>query len=163
METASKEKRKELIKLFLTRDMIVKLSRKLIKGFSDEELNISFRENIIIKNNREISPEELMMDLEIKINNPKEKTLEKIIEIVLEKAGFLENLSNNEIDRIIANLNTAQGFVIRDLISILLENAGDLIKNSVDEISEDCYDHIVELVDLNKKIDPKKTNAPEMN
>jgi len=149
--------------MFLTYKIATELPGNFIKKISDEEYEKFFQSNLIVKDNAIMTFEMFRIAFEKKVIESEKETVEKIVEIATDRMPNLAKLSDAEIDRMITTLNTPEGYAIREMVKFLLENIGDIMHDRADEIGNSCYDVFVELVNLNEKIDSKKTNAPEMN
>lgn len=136
---------------------------KFIKEISDEDYRKFFQSDIIVKNNAEITFETFKLAFEKKVISSKEETARKIVEIAMRKMPFLEKLSDREIDQMIATMKTPQGYAIREIITFLLENIGDIIDDRAEEIGLSCFDLIIEIVDLGKRICDPKIDKIKMN
>lgn len=136
---------------------------KFIKEISDEDYRKFFQSDILVKDNAEITFEAFKLAFEKKVIDSKEETAGKIVEIVMRKMPFLEKLTDCEVDQMIATLKTPQGYAIREMITFLLENIGDIIDDRAEEIGLSCFDLVIEIVDLNKRICDPKTDKIKMN
>lgn len=149
--------------MFLTNKITTELPGKFIKEIDDEQYQKFFQSNMIVKNSREISFNEFKFAFENQAISSEKETRGKIIDTVIEKMPSLLKLSNGEIDLMISTMNTPQGYAMRDMIKLLLENIGDITDNRAEEIGLSCFDHFVKFVDLNKKMDDPKISMIEMN
>lgn len=149
--------------MFLTYKIATELPGDFIREVSDEEYEKFFQSNLIVKDNAIMTFEMFKIAFEKKVIDSEKETVEKIVEVATNRMPDLAKLSDAEIDRMIATLNTPEGYAIKEMIAFLLENIGDIMHERADEIGNSCYDVFVELVNLNEKVDSKKTNAPEMN
>lgn len=163
IETASKEKITELMRMFLTYKIATELPGDFIRKISDEEYEKFFQSNLIVKDNAIMTFEMFKTAFEKKVIESEKETVEEIVGIATNRLPHLAKLSDIEIDRMIAILNTPEGYAIREMIQFLLENIGIIMHERADKIGSSCYDVFVELVNLNEKTVSGKTKSPEMN
>jgi hypothetical protein len=161
--TASKEKITELMRMFITYKIATELPGKFIKEITNEDYQKFFQSSIIVKENAEITFEQFKLTFEKKVIELEKETTEKIIGVAIDRMPFLAKLSDAEIDQVIATLKTPQGYAMREIIEFFLENIGEIMDNRAWEISLSCFDIMIEIVDLNKKIDMQKSCIPDMN
>jgi len=149
--------------LFITYKIATELPRNFIREIDDKDYEKFFQSNLIVKDNTIITFEMFKIAFEKKVIASEKETIEKIIKIAIERMPFLSKLSDNELDQMIATLNTPKGYAIRDIFTFFLENIGDIMHDRANEIGNSCFDIFIELVDLNEKSDSQNTNTPDMN
>lgn len=130
----------------------MELPSKFIKDIGEEEYRKFFQNDLIVKDNSEISFSEFKLAFEKKVVSSEKETREKIIETVIEKMPFLSKLSDVEIDMMIETMNTPQGYAMREIARFLLENMGDIMDSRAEKIALSCFDLFIEFADLNKRI-----------
>lgn len=149
--------------MFITYKIATELPGNFIKKISNEDYEKFFQSNLIVKDNAIMTFEMFKIAFEKKVIESEKETVDGIVRIAMERMPFLTKLSDAEIDRMIATLNTPEGCAIREMIAFLLENIGDIMYERADEIGNSCHDIFIELVNLNEKIDAQRSSIPEMN
>ncbi len=163
MNTASRKKIREYLEKFLTEKIVADLPGKFIRDMSEQEYHKFFQNDVIFKKENIISFSELKSAFEKKVLDSREETARKILDMIAQRMSSLDQLSDEELDRLIRLLETPEGYIIRKTNAAFLENIYETMDGISEKLMLECFDSVIELVDLRTKEKKRDDSKIAMN